>query len=83
MEPLALSFLATVRDVSIQGIGLIAKQPFVSGSAFVIEAGPSGKGLPMKLTATVRHATTLPDGQWLLGCIFSRQLTMDDIDVLG
>jgi hypothetical protein len=82
-EVLELSFLATVRDISVQGIGLVAEQPFAPGTLFVIESGPSGTGLPVQLTATLRHSTELSQRQWLLGCIFSRNLTTDDFAALG
>ena len=82
-ELLAETFSATVRDISIQGIGLIANQSFCSGTTLVIEAGPAGKSLPADLKATVRHATTLPDGRWVIGCVFSRSLTAADFEVLG
>jgi hypothetical protein len=35
------------------------------------------------LTAQVRQATLQPDGQWILGCCFSRLLDADDILRLG
>jgi PilZ domain len=79
----SLSLMASVRDISIQGIGLVATQSFDSGTSFMIEAGPSGKSLPAELKTTVRHARMLEDGKWLLGCSFSRILTMKDFDVLG
>jgi hypothetical protein len=82
-EPMALSFSAIVRDVSIQGIGLFAEQAFVMGTSFVVESGPSGKCLPKAVTAQLRHATMLPDGRWLLGCRFSRHLTIEDFERLG
>ena len=78
-----LSFSAIVRDVSIQGIGLIAHQAFDPGTSLIVEAGPSAKRLATELTATVRHARSLPDGQWLLGCMFSRHLTTTDFEALG
>jgi hypothetical protein len=79
----AAPFSADVRDVSIQGIGLLAKQSLASGTPLLVEAGPSGGILPAELRATVRHATMLPEGWWLLGCSFSRLLTLDDFAVLG
>jgi len=82
-ESLTESFLALVRDVSVQGIGLIAKQPLISGTSLQIEAGPTGKSPPTSLLATVCHVEALPDGQWLLGCSLSRHLTLDDLEVLG
>jgi len=83
VEPMALSFSTNVRDVSIQGMGLIADQAFVLGTSFVVESGPSGIALPKELTAHLRHATMLPDGRWLLGCRFSRHLTTEDFERLG
>jgi hypothetical protein len=81
-ESVTLSFSVKVRDVSIQGVGLIAHQCFASGTSLSVEAGPS-ESLPTELTATVRYAKALPDGRWLLGCSFSRHLTLDDFAVLG
>jgi hypothetical protein len=75
---IAVSFLAEVRNVSIQGIAIVTNQPYALGMSFVIESGQSGKRLPTELTATIHHVAVLLDGQWLCGCSFSRCLTLDD-----
>ena len=82
-ESMALSFSANVRDVSIQGIGLFGEQAFAVGTTFVVESGPNGIAPPIELTAHLQHATMLPDGRWLLGCRFSRHLTIEDFERLG
>jgi hypothetical protein len=72
-----------VRDVSIEGIGLLADSLLTPGTSLVIESGPGGKSFSDPLTAEIRHVTRLPQGDWLLGCCFSRLLTIDDMDALG
>jgi hypothetical protein len=77
------SFSADVQDISIMGIGLIGNGEYPAGSAFLIEGGPKRWKLSEPLRAELRHATRRDDGQWLLGCAFSRLLTADDIEALG
>jgi hypothetical protein len=76
-------FSADVQDVSVLGIGLIVDQEYPAGSSFVIEDGPTGRKPSVVLTVEVRHATLQTDGRWLLGCVFSRLLTLDDVEALG
>ncbi|HZZ79143.1 MAG TPA: PilZ domain-containing protein [Gemmataceae bacterium] len=82
-EAPSLSVLAPVHDVSVMGIGLICTRSVKSGTTIRVTSGPSGRALPRDLLATVRHVTSLPDGRWLLGCSFSRNLTLADFEVLG
>jgi hypothetical protein len=77
------SFFAGVQDISIIGIGLTVEREYPAGSSFVIEAGPKGWKLPNTLKAELRNATQQADGHWLLGCVFSRPLTADDVEALG
>jgi PilZ domain len=74
---------AQVRDVSIQGIGLLVDQPIETGTPLVVGAGPSGKPMRTELKMQVCHATRQTDGKWLLGCQFARYLTADDFLVLA
>ena len=77
------SFTADVHDVSIFGAGLVGDMELPVGSCFVVEDGPKGRALPKELRAELRHATHRADGRWLLGCSFSRHLTLDDIEILS
>ena len=71
-----------MRDFSVLGVGLLAEQTLPVGTTLFIEAGRFGKPLP-PLAAEVRHATQLSNGEWLLGCRFTRHLTLSDLDQLG
>jgi hypothetical protein len=77
------SFSAGVQDISVIGIGLIGNAAYAIGSIFTIETGPEGRRLRERLTAELCHATRLNDGRWLLGCVLSRPLTVDDFEILS
>jgi hypothetical protein len=77
------SFYADVKDISILGIGLISVEKYPAGASFVVATGPNGQALADVLTVEICHATELSDGRWLLGCKFSRHLTIDDMEVMG
>jgi hypothetical protein len=70
-------------NFSIAGIGLLAKREVAVGTPLLIESGPREMNTSEPLTAEVRHATLTREGSWLLGCRFSRQLTVPDIFFLG
>ena len=82
VRPNGTTHRVAVRDFSIVGVGLLSAQSFPVGTTLVIESGAYGK--PVKaLSAVVRHATYLPGGEWLLGCQFSRNLSLSDLNQLG
>jgi hypothetical protein len=83
VEPHGPSIAAGVADISIQGFGLVVDRTFQPGTSLTVQPGPGGRALPTPLLAKVRHAHMLPDGAWLLGCSLSRNLTADDMMVLG
>ena len=76
------SFEATVRDFSIMGVGLLCEHAVLQGVTLTIEGSRFGKPV-QPLAAEVRHATQLPSGEWLVGCRFTRHLTMPDLDQLS
>ncbi len=73
---------ARVWDISVQGIGILADCDVAPGTTLAIHAWSSQRSSP-ELTAHVRHTTRRPNGGWLLGCRFARNLTMDDVLALG
>src|SRR4051794_12849430 len=83
VSSLGLPVPATVRDISVTGIGLVAARRLEAGTALVIKRRDSRLGPVPPLTAEVRQATRLQDGTWLLGCGFSRLLSTNDIMGLG
>jgi hypothetical protein len=79
IEALGVSAPATARDISIMGIGLLTLFPLEPDTAVTIRRGKSSS----PLTAHVRQAIRLPDGNWVLCCCFSRPLKTDDMLALG
>jgi hypothetical protein len=77
-RPSFQSFYAFLRDISIQGVGLIFTRPLEPGTLLAIELRKHMTGMSDILTAGVRHATPLEDGFWALGCQLSRPLTPEE-----
>ena len=77
-----ISSVASIADFTVNGIGLVVHRPVAVGASLTIESGPHGKP-PAKLTAEVRHVTTLSDGRFFLGCRFARSLSVADVKALG
>jgi hypothetical protein len=76
-------FLAGVVNISIHGGGFLADKEYPTGTIFTVEGGPGGGKPSTVLTAELIHTVRQDDGRWLLGCLFSRALTADDVEKLG
>ena len=81
-EPACEPVTVGVADVTLQGMGIVAPDAYSPGTSLAIQPAGERRHLP-KLTATVRHATAREDGRWLLGCVLSRYLTVDDMMALA
>ncbi|MBY0525269.1 MAG: PilZ domain-containing protein [Gemmataceae bacterium] len=72
---------ATIRNVSPDGIGLIANQRFKRGMFITVEL-PTKKGALAKLMK-VTHAAEQPGGVWwVLGGVFASKLTSEEMTSL-
>lgn len=78
MEPA----IAAVRDLTVQGAGLVVDQPLAPGTALLLRGTNQNHDPAAGLPAVVCHSRPLPDGGWFLGCRFGRLLTVDDLDAL-
>jgi hypothetical protein len=74
--------VASVRDISIAGIGILTHQRFEPETWLVLEPAESNRGLCPELRAEVRHTTKLGK-EYLVGCRFARFLTAEDVMALG
>jgi hypothetical protein len=74
-----LMWPATLRDLSVSGIGLVLGRRFERGAGLVIEIPGSADTPADSLLARVVHTTGLPDGRWLLGCVFVSPLSDDEL----
>ena len=69
-----------VRDLSVNGIGLVLKQPLERGTILALELPYASKGKAEPSLACVMHSTQRADGQWLIGCFFDRKLTEAELE---
>jgi len=81
-RPSLQSHNAVILNISRRGIGLLIGQRFEPGSLLAIQLRHREVGISGILTATVKHATEQPPGNWSLGCSLSRSLTDDEIAAL-
>jgi Flp pilus assembly pilin Flp len=87
IEPVRLrideyEIVAIVQDISVEGIGILTRQPLEPGTWLVLEPAEPNRGLLPELRAEVRHTTKL-DKVYLIGCRFARFLTTEDVMTLG
>lgn len=77
------AWMATVQNISAEGIGLIANRPFKRGMSLTLELPGSGTQLSKPVLVHVCHAEQQQGSKfWALGGTFSRQLTRDEVDSL-
>jgi hypothetical protein len=71
-----------VRDISTGGIGLVSRSPVTPGTFFAIELQNTNGGPSLRLRARIIHSTRQDERSWLLGCIFTRELSQDELSTL-
>lgn len=74
--------LALVRDLSAAGANLLTDRELQPGQMVTLEL-PSQDGEIHSVLACVVRTTKQDDGGWSLGCIFSRELSSDDLVAFG
>lgn len=74
--------LADVRDLSRGGANLLTEAPVDTGNMVVLEM-QTDRGELYSVLACVVRAEATKDGKWSLGCVFSRELSGDDLDHFG
>jgi hypothetical protein len=74
--PLAGPFGAWVRDISASGVSLLLPREFEPGTLLTLEFENPDQGVNAVLGARVVYSLEVPpDGRWLHGCAFERELT--------
>jgi c-di-GMP-binding flagellar brake protein YcgR len=73
---------AQVRDISLGGANLITDRPFETGQILTLELPRRDAAANDILACVVRVVSEKP-GEWSLGCVFSRELTDEDMANLG
>jgi hypothetical protein len=70
---------AAVRDISVDGIGLIIERSFPSGTVLEIELSSRDESLSYIVVARVNHSRPTPDGRWQAGCSFVGRLSDEEL----
>ena len=77
VEPDAAVYKGHVRDWTIQGMAIVTDLSVLPGAHVTVHLRLQHR--TVTIDAEVKHATALEDGRWLLGCRFSRLLSVDDV----
>jgi hypothetical protein len=70
-----------VRDISLEGMGLVLKRGLKPGTLLIVELENPGRQ-KTTLEAQVVHSTLQPDGTWHTGCTLTRRLTDEELKTL-
>jgi hypothetical protein len=70
---------AVVHDVTANSLGLVLAHAYEAGTVLAVQVQRKYAGFSNILTARVRHATQLNDGNWLLGCSLCRNLSHEEV----
>jgi hypothetical protein len=87
VEPVRLrldegEIVAQVRDISVEGIGILTRQRLEPATWLVLEPAEVSQRWCEELRAEIRHTTKL-DEEYLVGCRFARLLTIEAMMALG
>jgi hypothetical protein len=90
IEPVRLcleqgEIVARVQDISVAGIAILTRQRLEAGIWLVLKPVEPSRRWPSELRAEVRHTRKYgtEEEDYLVGCRFSRLLTLDDVTALG
>lgn len=81
------TWIANVRDISTNGIGLTVNRPLKAGMSLTLEIPTQANQISKQVLIHVRHAKPIQNGHdkvswWLLGGEFSRKLTHGELEFL-
>jgi PilZ domain len=74
---------ARVRNISLGGICLSVDRPFMPGDLLSVELPGATEQSRCHVLACVVHAGLGDEGEWILGCTFSRELSNNDLEAFG
>jgi PilZ domain len=74
--------LASLHDLSANGVGLLVERPVTPGMVLVLEVLTWG-GAILRLVARVAHASPWTADRWLIGCALYRPLAARELESLA
>jgi hypothetical protein len=79
----AVRLTARLRNVSLGGVSLSVDRSFAPGDLLSVELPGATEQSRCTVLACVVHANPGADGDWILGCTFSRELGEEDLAAFG
>jgi two-component system, cell cycle response regulator len=77
-----LTWLARVRDVSTNGLGLVLGREFTPGTFLIVQLPDPAVQPARTCRVQVVHSTQDPEGGWLVGCTFAGDLSPQEQEAL-
>jgi c-di-GMP-binding flagellar brake protein YcgR len=74
---------ARVHDISLGGANLIADRPFEPGQILSVELPSGASGEQQVVLACIVRVVPQSSHEWSLGCVFSRELSVEDLHKVG
>jgi hypothetical protein len=74
---------ARVRNISLGGINLLGNRSFEPGELLSVELPGATEQTTTNVLACVVHCQAEKEGEWSLGCTFSRELSDEDLESFG
>ncbi|MBI3412406.1 MAG: PilZ domain-containing protein [Planctomycetes bacterium] len=78
-----MRFPARVKDISRGGVSLLVGKTFPAGELISLEFPHTGNHETHTVLACVIRVTAEGPGQWAIGCVFSQELTQEDLESFG
>ena len=73
---------AGIRDILTTGISIPLEQRFEPGAVVLVELHHTERRFTRRVPARIIHAIEWPNGDWLHGCEFLRELSADELHAL-
>jgi hypothetical protein len=73
---------AAIRDISVNGLGLVLERRFEPGTVLVLQWQRPGEDVPRNLMARVVRTQSQESARWVLGCQLARSLGDEEVRAL-
>jgi hypothetical protein len=71
-----------VRDISLEGIGLVLKRGMKPGTILIVEFESASRQNTFTVEGQVVYSTLQADGTWRTGCLLKKRLTEQELRAL-
>ena len=71
---------AWIREISREGVTLLAERKFTRGTRLTIQVAQQVEDAPLVLEVEVVHVLTLTQGKWAMGCLLQTPLTEQELE---